>query len=645
MMLNRLLIFFMLLGCAPMLEAQISEGGRPLALSTDANAAAALAARPPAWRAPAPDLKAWLAEDAKQSGPLRFAAPILTDIRPDNQGVWSDLPDGGRVWQFHGKLEGALGVVLLFDRFRLPAGGRFFAYTPDGAVVRGAYTPQSHSESGKFTIGPLLGEDFVLEYRLPAHTDDEGDIWLNRIDYAYRRYDDTESVLSTGFGASQPCNININCPEGAALQTEKRGIARMLMVFGNGSGFCTGSLIANTSGTPEPYLLSAHHCQLIGLSPQFEQWAFHFDYEAAGCDNPAAEPTFKSVLGCQRIAFRDETDFMLLKLNPIPPSYGVYFNGWTRSATPPATTSFVHHPLGDIKKVSHDAKPPVIHPNTINWGPGFGTSPVNTHWRTQPETGTYQPGSSGCPLFTPSRLIFGQLHGGSYVQNNECVVNAAFFGRFDLSWDQGSAPGARLREWLDPNGTDQMTQTGYQQPPPPAVHSISGVVRTWQGDPMAGVTVKLSGPVAQTVQTDGNGYYLFSDVPAGGDYVIEPERLTNPQNGVTTFDMVLIQKHTLGQEFFDNPWKIIAGDVNSSNTLTPFDIVQIRRLILGIANEFPSTPSWRFFPDSLTFSDPANPFADAPLPTHIVADNLAADVNNADFKGVKIGDVNGSASH
>ncbi|MFN4080312.1 MAG: hypothetical protein ACK4NS_05385 [Saprospiraceae bacterium] len=644
-MFNRLLPFFLVLCCARLAQAQISAGGSPLALSGGANADAALAARPPAWVYPAPDLKVWLAEDAKQSGPLRFAAPITTDISPALQGAWSDLPDGGRVWQFRGAMEGALGVVLLFDRFRMPKGGRFFAYTPDGRVVRGAYTEQSNSESGKFTIGPLPGEEFVLEYRLAADAADEGEIWLNRIDYAYRRFEDTESALSTGFGASLSCHINVNCPEGADLQTEKRGIARMLMVFSNGTGFCTGSLIANTSETPEPYLLSAHHCQLIGLNPMFDQWAFHFDYEAPGCANPAAEPAFKSVLGCQRIAFRDETDFMLLRLNPIPPSYGVYFNGWTRSAAPPATTSFIHHPAGDIKKVSRDAKAPVIHPNTINWGPGFGISPVNTHWRTQPETGTYQPGSSGCPLFTPSRLIFGQLHGGSYVQGNECVVNAAFFGRFDLSWDQGAAPGARLREWLDPANTNKMSQQGYQQPPPPAVHAISGVVRTWKGDPMSDVPVRLSGSATQNTHTNGDGYFQFSNLPAGGDYQIAPELTENPLNGLSTFDIVLIQKHILGQELFDSPWKIIAGDTNSGNTLTPFDIVLIRRLILGIDDAFPGTPSWRFFPKTLTFSNPDNPFADAPFPSDISISNLSADMNAIDFIGVKIGDVNGSAQY
>mgnify|MGYP000861796849 CR=1 FL=1 len=67
------------------------------------------------------------------------------------------------------------------------------------------------------------------------------------------------------------------------------------------------------------------------------------------------------------------------------------------------SSTFIHHPAGDIKKISMDNDPATIHTQTVNWGGVFGTSPANTHWRVIPDVGIYQPGSSGCPLFDPNK--------------------------------------------------------------------------------------------------------------------------------------------------------------------------------------------------------------------------------------------------
>ena len=53
-------------------------------------------------------------------------------------------------------------------------------------------------------------------------------------------------------------------------------------------------------------------------------------------------------------------------------------------------------------------------------------------------------------------------------------------------------------------------------------------------------------------------------------------------------------KHILGVQAFDNPYQLIAADVNGSGTITAFDMVQIRQLILNITTEFSNSPSWKF---------------------------------------------------
>jgi lysyl endopeptidase len=633
---NRL--FILISFCFPvLLAAQISVGGRPAGLRTPA-----LSANIPVHELPVLDVEAALAEDTKKQGLVRFAAPLpMQDIHPGNHGVWQKMPDGGRIWQCRLRSEGALGLVLIFDRFVLPEGARFYAYSPDGRHVEGAFVQESCLPSGKFMLGVVPGETACLEYYEPAGA--TGDIHLNRVDYAYDAAAMTTQAEMMGpFGTSLPCNVNINCPQGANWQTQKHGVARMVMVFGIGVGYCTGTLIANTAGTFDPYFLSAHHCQLLASNPEFDLWRFDFDYEAPGCTNPGTEPAPKSVLGCERIAYRQETDFMLLKLNPIPVNYGLYFNGWSRSTTPATKSAWVHHPVGDIQKISVDTNAATLYATTINWGGVFGNSAPNTHWRTLPEIGIYQEGSSGCALFDQNNRIVGQLHGGTYNQNVPCQINHVFWGRFDLSWSAGSTSAARLREWLDPGNTNMMTRDGYAQPIPVG-YTVSGNIKTWWNDtPVANVQVLLSGTATDTTMTNAQGEYVFTDVPSGGSYVITPVRDSNAINGVSTLDLLLTSKHILGIEALDSPWKIIASDANRNNSVTNFDILESRKMILGITDAYSSSKAWRFYPSFISFNNPQNPFASA-LPETISVNNLQANYFNANFKAVKIGDVNTSA--
>ncbi|HMX39095.1 MAG TPA: carboxypeptidase regulatory-like domain-containing protein [Saprospiraceae bacterium] len=585
-------------------------------------------------------------EDGQNPGQTRFAAPLSADISPQQQGAWTVLPNGERVWRCLLQSAGALGLVLHFDQFRLPAGAQFFAYSASRQQVFGAYTAQSMTPSGKFLIGVLPGESAWVEYREPAAAKGQGVIHIDRVDYAYDRsalY--APETQAENFGASLTCNVNINCPAGADWQTQKKGVARILMKFSNGSAWCSGTLIANTSGSPEPYFLTAHHCQIIiaNATPDFSMWRFDFDYESATCTNPATEPARKSVLGCERVAFRAETDFLLLKTTALPSSYGLHFNGWNRSDAPSgiSKSTLIHHPKGDIKKIAVDNDAAAVYPQSITWGAQFGTSEPNTHWKVVPDVGIYEQGSSGSPMFDQNKRIVGQLHGGV---SNACTITAAYYGRFNISWNAGTSPDARLSDWLDPNNTGATTQDGYAQP---AATNIRGKILTPKGEPLVGCRVKLTGGTTAAVLTDAQGSFEFSNIPVGGNYTLTPALDTMPLEGVSTYDLVLISKHILGLEPFPTVWKMLAADVNRSGSISTFDIVEARKLILGIYTKLPAAPSWRFWPVGTVFPDPTNPFVlpagGNPLPEFISLTNLQGPVTTADFVAVKVGDVNDTA--
>ncbi|MFN0216128.1 MAG: trypsin-like serine peptidase, partial [Saprospiraceae bacterium] len=485
-------------------QSQISEGGLPPSFQS-AYQSILEGKMPPVKLLPILDKAAALEEDSRQPGQNRFAAPVYTDISLENSGAWHSLPNGDRVWLCALRSAGALGLTLIFEQFHLPPGAKFFAYDSNQKVL-GAYTDQSCLPSKKFLIGVLKGETAFLELYEPVSVQGQGQVSCKRVDVSY---DANALNGAEDFGDALPCNVNINCATGADWQTQKKGIARILMVFSNGEGWCSGTLIANTANTFEPYFLTAHHCQLLRNNPDYGLWRFDFDYESANCSNPATEPTPRSVLGSERISYRAETDFMLLKINPIPLNFDVYFNGWNRDGnltTIAPNTTFIHHPWGDIKKISVDTQVVEIYPNTLPWGGVYGTSPVNSHWKSVTDIGIFESGSSGSPLFDANKRIVGQLHGGSTAMGNPCQVTGAYFGRFNLSWNQGNTPESRLKEWLDPGNTGALTQNGYARPPVQG-YSISGNVQTHWGVPMEEIRVEIGGGTSGFVLTDSLGNF------------------------------------------------------------------------------------------------------------------------------------------
>jgi len=176
--------------------------------------------------------------------------------------------------------------------------------------------------------------------------------------------------------------------------------------------------------------------------------------------------------------------------------------------------------------------------------------------------------------------------------------------------------------------------------------TIAGVLRTGSNDAVVKANVALNAthpiapPVMLTTQPDTTGKFEFSQaIPIGSDYTLTPTKNINPLNGVSTFDLLLISKHILGLAYLDSPYKIIAADANHSESVTTFDIVEIRKLILGVYNELPDNTSWRFVDKDFVFPNPANPFQTT-FPESITRSNVVDDQLADDFVGIKVGDVN-----
>jgi hypothetical protein len=175
--------------------------------------------------------------------------------------------------------------------------------------------------------------------------------------------------------------------------------------------------------------------------------------------------------------------------------------------------------------------------------------------------------------------------------------------------------------------------------------AVSGLVTTegFASIPDVQVSVSLSGHVDEMglKMTDNDGNYKVGGLIEGMDYSISSTKSDVAVNGISTFDIILITKHLLGEQLLNSPYKLIAADVNNSKSISTLDIIHLRKILLGTDSQFPNNKVWRFIPADFVFPNPSNPWQTI-FPELLNINNLAGEVR-ADFIGIKTGDVNGSA--
>ena len=173
---------------------------------------------------------------------------------------------------------------------------------------------------------------------------------------------------------------------------------------------------------------------------------------------------------------------------------------------------------------------------------------------------------------------------------------------------------------------------------------IAGMVETEMGQAIENAEVKLNASIADlslTTMTDATGYYAFPDLTIGFSYQLEVNRADDYLNGVSTLDLVKIQRHILGLEELDSPYKLEAADVNADDQVKASDILQLRKLILGVIEELPTSKSWRFVDAAIDLSMDMD-LADMPMNSDVY--NLQTSMMNTNLIGVKVGDVTNNAT-
>lgn len=406
-------------------QAQRSFGGSPIALDSSLNAAVEAALL----RLPQVDVDALLADDAAQEGsaivaPWRFGYAHAVRFDLEHHGVWSSLPNGDRLWCLRLHCPGAVSINIAFGTYRVPPGARVFIANDEGQHV-GAFTADSHPGHTEMGIWPMLGERVTVQYIEPARVAGQGALVIDQVTHGYR----TPAAEQRDFGDSGPCHVNVACPEGDGWENEVRATARILV---GGVAHCSGTLLNNCANDGTPYFLTAKHC-VDGLSPGL--FLVQFNYQSPTCSPTQDGPTDQSIAGTTLLALSDSTDRALLLLNDEPlPEHNVYYAGWDANLSQSQSGVGIHHPSGDVKKIS-------------TYTQGADAIELFDSWKVWHvyfwESGAIESGSSGSGLWDESHRLIGQLFGGQQYCD---ALFDAYYGRLDHEFDG-------LRPWLGDCGS------------------------------------------------------------------------------------------------------------------------------------------------------------------------------------------------
>jgi len=171
--------------------------------------------------------------------------------------------------------------------------------------------------------------------------------------------------------------------------------------------------------------------------------------------------------------------------------------------------------------------------------------------------------------------------------------------------------------------------------------SVEGSITTPEEVAVESAQVELMANevMLQSEMTEIDGQFLFNDLASDERYVLSASKNDDYINGVSTLDIILMQRHILGLQLLDTPYKVIAADINNNESISAVDMVILRRLILGHIEAFPDNDSWRFIDKDYTFDNPLLPW---PVIDAVDLGTVEASMNQ-ELLAIKIGDLNATA--
>jgi hypothetical protein len=288
------------------------------------------------------------------------------------------------------------------------------------------------------------GEVQTVEFFVPArHDPAKLGLRVLRASHLFTTPSSRFTKRIADIGTSGACEVDVACSSLNGDQSFRNVVSSVAQMVFNDANFlvlCTGSLLADSDpATQVPYFYSANHCFDNESAPyrtptQIQAVANTlstlWDFQATTCGSQSPSSTWQQLNGGSTLIYNNpQSDVLLLRLNAQPPA-GAFYSGWDANAIARNTTVYsIHHPQGDLKKVSRGS---VVGFSTPGVGGAF-SSFIEVLWGS----GTTEPGSSGGGVWTSAGgqyFLRGGLWGGTALCTNPNGTDN--FSRFDQVFSQ-----------------------------------------------------------------------------------------------------------------------------------------------------------------------------------------------------------------
>ena len=382
---------------------------------------------PTVFAARVPVVKALRAAAAGKASPLEIGVAVPLSLTLAD-GFWDSPEPGLSRWRSRVFSSEAESISFEWSRFDLPRDAALWLYDVDGSLLQGPYTAADRNPQGGLWTALVPGDRVVLELRLPTSQRDAVVLEASSINHNYRGLQ--KAGISDSSAGS--CNIDTAAPQGNNFRNEIRSVAAYTVRVGSSNFICTGQLVNNFRQDSTPYFLTANHCGTTANNSS--SVVLYWNLQRASCGS--GDGNLSQTQSGSLFRASDATaDFTLLQLNAAPSAnFNAHYAGFDAGGSAPQSGVAIHHPQGDVKKISLY--------NTTSCSTSVNIDGRNTDaWAIRWAQGTTEVGSSGSGLFNQSRRLVGVLSGGDASCSNPGGTD--YFGRLVRAWQAGTSGSRR----------------------------------------------------------------------------------------------------------------------------------------------------------------------------------------------------------
>lgn len=183
------------------------------------------------------------------------------------------------------------------------------------------------------------------------------------------------------------------------------------------------------------------------------------------------------------------------------------------------------------------------------------------------------------------------------------------------------------------------------------MNTVQGLVTTTDEEPLPNVGASMFKVMPdQSLEDDESegmsnvhGQFKLGFGTTQYDRMVELQKVSKPLEGITTADVITLQRHISGEEIITDPYKLYAADLDGNGHVGANDLSLLRKALLGGYKlpGYAGNLQWIFFGDPCNPDSPEDLFTPDFCHSGVQVDHSATFPMNIRFKALKMGDVNG----